>query len=94
MEGSHRYLNLEGNSHLRVRDRSGSEDICLPWWGKKAKVEVFTEDKWQAVAEASDRWATFWCCNVFTIDSGFVSLNQTTIHLMTPAKSGGKLLRL
>lgn len=41
MEGSHRYLNLEGNSHLRVRDRSGSEDICLPWWGKKAKVEVF-----------------------------------------------------
>lgn len=94
MEGSHRYLNLEGNSHLRVRDRSGSEDICLPWWGKKAKVEVFPEDKWQAVAEALDRWATFWCCNVFTIDSGFVSLNQTTIHLMTPAKSGGKLLRL
>lgn len=78
MEGNRRYLNLEGNSHLRVWDRSGWEDICLPWWGKKAKVEVFTEDKWQAVVEASDRWATFWCCNVFTIDSGCVSLNQTT----------------
>lgn len=78
MEGNHRYLNLEGNSHLRVWDRSSSEDICFPWEGKEAKVEVFAKDKWQAVAEASDRWATFWCRNVFSIDSGLVLLNQST----------------